>query len=246
LAGCASEATYSAPPAAQMLASAPTPVAVSTRDIVVPMPLSIPGLLARSASTPQAERRNAVVKVGKPYQVAGNWYYPSGGQGYDEEGIASWYGSDFDGKSTANGEIYNMDRLSAAHPTLPMPCYVSVTNEENGRTLIVRVNDRGPYKAGRIIDLSQRAARLLGVTRSGTAAVRVKYLRMAPLMSDDRYVEQFAARQPWYRGPDVAELTPKVAPGWQVGSAVTLPASAGRKALNKALADWSSSIASAQ
>ncbi len=116
-----------------------------------------------------------VYKVGQPYQIDGVWYYPHEDQFYDETGIASWYGPDFHGKNTANGELYDMDTLTAAHRTLPLPVIVRVTNLENGRSLLVRVNDRGPYARGRIIDLSRRAAQLLGVYQNGTARVRVQY-----------------------------------------------------------------------
>src|SRR6185436_8353681 len=101
--------------------------------------------------------------------------YPREDQFYDETGIASWYGSDFHGKATANGEQYDMETLTAAHRTLPLPVIVRVTNLENGRSLLVRVNDRGPYARGRIIDLSKRSAQLLGVYERGTARVRVQY-----------------------------------------------------------------------
>lgn len=115
-------------------------------------------------------------KVGNPYQIGGKWYYPKVDLSYDETGIASWYGPGFHGKTTANGERYDQNDLTAAHPTLPMPSLVEVTNLENGRVLRVRINDRGPYKNGRIIDLSKRAAELLQVTRAGTAKVRVRVL----------------------------------------------------------------------
>lgn len=176
---------------------------------------------------PMAERRNAVLKVGKPYQVAGNWYYPSTGAGYSATGVASWYGPQFHGHATANGEIYNMRRLTAAHPTLPMPCYVTVTNLDNGRNIVVRINDRGPYKRGRIIDLSQRAASLLGFTRSGTARVRVSYLKPAPLFGDDSFEEQFLSHQAWYQGPRVAaaaKAKPVAAPGEEADWSATASA----------------------
>ena len=115
-------------------------------------------------------------KVGAPYQVEGVWYYPGSDYSYDETGIASWYGSDFHGKFTANGEVYNMNDLTAAHPTLPLPSIVRVTNLDNGRSIVVRVNDRGPYLRGRIIDLSRRAAQLVGMIGTGTAKVRVQIL----------------------------------------------------------------------
>ncbi|MEX2642402.1 MAG: septal ring lytic transglycosylase RlpA family protein [Acetobacterales bacterium] len=117
-----------------------------------------------------------VYKVGTPYQINGVWYYPAEDSGYDETGIASWYGPQFHGKATANGEIFDMNGLSAAHKTLPMPSVVQVTNLENGRSMKLRLNDRGPFAHGRIIDLSRRAAQLLGFMEQGTAKVRVQYL----------------------------------------------------------------------
>lgn len=117
-----------------------------------------------------------IYKVGNPYQVKGVWYYPKVDYGYDETGIASWYGAEFHGRRTANGETYDMNSLTAAHKTLPMPSFVRVTNLENGRSLVVRVNDRGPYVNNRIIDLSRRAAQLLGMMKQGTAKVRVQIL----------------------------------------------------------------------
>lgn len=115
-------------------------------------------------------------KVGKPYQIANVWYYPREDYSYDETGIASWYGPGFHGKLTANGELYDQDAMTAAHRTLPMPSLVQVTNLENGRSVRVKVNDRGPYAHGRIIDMSKRAAELLGFTGQGTAKVRVQVL----------------------------------------------------------------------
>jgi rare lipoprotein A len=115
-------------------------------------------------------------KVGKPYKINGKWYYPAVDYDYDEVGYASWYGPGFHGKKTANGEIYNENALTAAHKTLPMPSIVRVTNLENNRVLVVRINDRGPYVDGRIIDLSRRAAQLLGMERKGVARVRVEVM----------------------------------------------------------------------
>lgn len=115
-------------------------------------------------------------KIGKPYQVAGVWYYPAEDWEYDETGIASWYGPGFNGKKTANGETYNEMDMTAAHKTLPLPVMVKVTNLENGKVITVRINDRGPFVNGRIIDLSRRAAQLLGVEQKGTAKVRVQIL----------------------------------------------------------------------
>lgn len=115
-------------------------------------------------------------KVGKPYKVAGVWYYPREDFDYDETGIASWYGPNFHGKLTANGEVFDQNEVSAAHKTLPMPSVVRVTNMENGRSLVVRINDRGPFVNGRVIDLSRRASQLLGFEGAGTARVRVQIL----------------------------------------------------------------------
>lgn len=117
-----------------------------------------------------------VYKVGTPYVIEGVTYYPREDPGYDETGIASWYGDQFHAKRTANGEIYDMNAVTAAHKTLPLPSYVQVTNLDNGRSLVVRVNDRGPYVNGRIIDLSRRSAQLLGMDRAGVAKVRVKII----------------------------------------------------------------------
>jgi rare lipoprotein A len=120
-----------------------------------------------------------VYKVGKPYQVAGRWYHPTYDPDYDETGTASWYGSQFHGRPTANGEVFDRDELSAAHPTLPLPSIVKVTNLANGRSMVLRVNDRGPFVDDRIIDLSQAAARELGYERKGTTPVRVQFIRLA-------------------------------------------------------------------
>jgi rare lipoprotein A len=126
-------------------------------------------------------------RVGKPYMVAGRVYIPEENLNYREEGLASWYGDDFHGRLTANGEVFDMSSLSAAHPTLPMPCYVRVTNLSNGKSLIVRVNDRGPYHGNRVMDVSSRAAELLDFRNNGVARVRVEYVGRAPLEgSDDR------------------------------------------------------------
>jgi peptidoglycan lytic transglycosylase len=126
-------------------------------------------------------------RVGRPYMVAGRLYVPEENPNYRAEGLASWYGEDFHGRLTANGEVFDMESISAAHPTLPMPSYVRVTNLANRRSLIVRINDRGPYHANREIDLSGRAAHLLGFRSNGVARVRVEYVGPAPLEgSDDR------------------------------------------------------------
>lgn len=131
--------------------------------------------------SPQAQaeiikKYGGVYKVGNPYKIAGRWYYPKEDYNYSEVGIASWYGEDFHGKSTANGERYEMNTLTAAHRTLPLPCIVKVTNLQNGRSIVVRVNDRGPFVKDRIIDLSKRGATLLGYMGQGTTKVRVEIM----------------------------------------------------------------------
>jgi rare lipoprotein A len=138
-------------------------------------------------------------KVGDPYQVDGQWHTPRDQPGYDRSGIASYYAHDFHGRRTSNGEIFDMWALSAAHPTLPLPSYVYVTNLENNRTLLLRVNDRGPYVNNRLIDVSRAAARYLGIENRGTARVRVRYAGRAPLSGDDRHEQRFLASQSWFR-----------------------------------------------
>src|SRR6476469_8706485 len=124
-------------------------------------------------------------RVGKPYTVADRVYVPEEDPNYREEGMASWYGDDFHGRLTANGEVFDMASLTAAHPTLPMPCYARVTNLRNGKSLIVRVNDRGPYHGNRLIDVSNKAAELLEFKGNGVARVRVEYVGRAPLARSD-------------------------------------------------------------
>ncbi len=125
-------------------------------------------------------------KVGNPYQIDGIWYTPREDYSYREEGIASWYGPDFHGKRTANGELYDMHALTAAHRTLPMPSLVRVTNLENHRSAILRVNDRGPFAKERILDVSKRAAEALGFIGQGTARVRVEILAEESLAMKQR------------------------------------------------------------
>ena len=137
----------------------------------------------RRAAEEQGRRVAAggIYKIGTPYEIEGEWYYPQEDATYDKTGIASWYGPKFHGRRTANGEIFDMDLLTAAHPTLPMPVRAKVTNLENGRSLVVRINDRGPFAKDREIDMSRHAADLLGFKEKGTAKVRVQYLGRAPL-----------------------------------------------------------------
>ena len=124
-------------------------------------------------------------RVGKPYQVAGRTYVPEENTNYEAEGMASWYGDDFHGRLTANGEVFDMNSISAAHPTLPIPSYVRVTNLRNNRSLIVRVNDRGPFHENRVIDVSVRSAKLLDFHRFGVTRVKVEYVGRAALEGSD-------------------------------------------------------------
>jgi rare lipoprotein A len=127
--------------------------------------------------------------VGKPYKIRGKWYHPREDADYKANGTASWYGDAFHGRLTANGEIYDMHNLTAAHPTMPLPSYARVTNLKNGKSVIVRVNDRGPYASDRLVDLSKRAAQLLDYTHSGTAKVKLEYIGRAPVHGqDDEYL----------------------------------------------------------
>lgn len=146
-------------------------------------------VLAAGCATPEAVQtpsvtvppNSGVYRIGNPYQIGGTWYYPREQPDYDETGIASWYGPGFYNNLTADGEMFTSQDLTAAHKTLPMPVNVRVTNLENGQSLVVRVNDRGPFAQGRIIDVSERAARLLGFYEKGTARVRVQYVARADL-----------------------------------------------------------------
>lgn len=141
-------------------------------------PAAPPGAPAATSqgAQPWLERE----RVGAPYQVNGRTYVPTPEPGYAQVGKASWYGAAFEGKRTANGEIYRADMMTAAHPTLPIPSLVQVTNLENGREVILRVNDRGPFARGRLLDVSRRAAQVLGFEAQGSARVHVRYLGPAP------------------------------------------------------------------
>ncbi len=147
--------------------------------------IALGALAAGCASAPEPKvsvpPNAGVYKIGSPYQIGGTWYYPQEQPDYDETGIASWYGPGFYGRPTANGEIFDAESLTAAHRTLPLPVNVRVTNLENGESLILRVNDRGPFAKGRIIDVSERAARLLGFYGAGVTRVRVTYVARADL-----------------------------------------------------------------
>lgn len=154
-------------------------------------------------------------KVGNPYQIGGVWYYPKEDWDYTETGIASWYGPGFHGRTTANGEIFDENEVTAAHRTLPLPSIVRVTNLTNGRSVVVRVNDRGPFAHGRIIDMSRRSAQLLGFERQGTAKVRVE------ILPEDTRRDQMVARGGG-SGPVLASATPDAVPA-PVPTAVPAP-----------------------
>jgi rare lipoprotein A len=152
-----------------------------------------------------AVRQQGYYKIGQPYQIDGVTYVPAEDYNYDETGIASWYGPDFHGKITANGELYDMNQVTAAHKTLPMPCLVRVTNLDNGRTIVVRVNDRGPYARGRVLDMSRRGAQLLGYEKTGTAKVRVQ------IMARESMILAQAAKQ-GQMSVDIAGIDPDQPP----------------------------------
>lgn len=139
----------------------------------------------RVTTNPNPPKGGGRYQLGKPYTVAGRTYVPQEQPGYAATGEASWYGSDFHGRRTANGEIFSANAITGAHPTLPLPSYVRVTNQQNGRSVIVRVNDRGPYMPGRIMDLSHRAAEMLGYVNNGKAQIKAEYVGRAPLEGDD-------------------------------------------------------------
>lgn len=139
-------------------------------------------VVARGSRLP---RGGGYEKVGSPYKVAGRTYYPTRTPDPVQTGRASWYGAAFHGRKTANGEVYDMNHLTAAHKTMPLPSYARVTNVKNGHSVIVRVNDRGPFSNNRVIDLSKRAAEILDYTQAGTAEVRVEYVGPAPLHGQD-------------------------------------------------------------
>lgn len=163
--------------------SAPSPQRVASRGGVDPKygVAPSPRVVADGEEVP---RGGGSYMVGKPYQIAGRTYYPSE-RAYSAVGLASWYGSDFHGRKTANGEVFDRGSISAAHPTMPLPSYARITNLRNARSMIVRVNDRGPYHGGRVMDVSQRVAEALDFHRIGTARVKVDYVARAGLQGSD-------------------------------------------------------------
>jgi rare lipoprotein A len=171
-------------------------------------------------------------KIGQPYTVNGTTYVPREQPDYDEAGIASWYGAKFHGRLTANGEVFDRNKLTAAHPTLPLPTQVRVTNLENGRSVVLRVNDRGPFVGNRIIDLSERAAEVLGFRGKGLANVQVTYLgpsfgrqKPATIGPEPEPVAVIAASAAPTEEPAVAPL-PSPAQATQTAVALLPPAQA--------------------
>lgn len=156
---------------------------VGRSSMVFCLALSLAGCgTTGGGAPPSVDAPDAVVgnyKVGKPYQIKGRWYRPEYDPSYVRTGTASWYGADFHGLATANGEVFDKEQITAAHPTLPLPSIARVTNLDNGRSIEVRVNDRGPFIGDRLIDLSQAAARKLGYEGRGLAPVRVEFLGLA-------------------------------------------------------------------
>ncbi len=157
----------------------------------------------RVASGEKISKGGGRYHVGKPYKIAGRWYHPKEDPNYRGRGKASWYGEAFHGRLTANGEVFDMNGLSAAHPTLPLPSYVRVTNRQNGHSVVVRVNDRGPFHGGRVIDVSKKAAEILGFKKAGIGDVSVAYVDKADLDGRDDWLittasiqgERMSARQ---------------------------------------------------
>ena len=192
------------------------------------------------ASSPRVTEKKKVRKgggryqVGKPYEVRGKLYKPEEDPDYVAVGMASWYGPNFHGRLTANGEVYDQYALSAAHPTLPLPSYARVTNLDNGRSVIVRINDRGPFAHGRIIDLSARAAEVLNYKKKGVANVQVEYVGKARMDGRD---ERFLMAS--YRAPIGEGIVPGAS---QPGSMLALAAPSPLNAIGSAIEDQIDSV----
>ena len=178
--------------------------------------LVLAGCADRTPSSGGSAQDVGNYKVGDPYQIGGKWYYPSADYAYTETGIASWYGPGFNGKTTANGEIFDESQLTGAHKTLPLPSMVRITNLDNGRSIKLRINDRGPFSNGRIVDVSRKAAQLLDFERAGTAKVRVEVLeeesRQLAAIAQGKTPDGAAAPQPAPRVDVAAEPLPDSSP----------------------------------
>ncbi len=175
---------------------------------------------------PASATTGAFYKIGKPYQVQGVWYYPREDYDYDQTGIASWYGPNFNSKMTANGEVFDQNAVTAAHKTLPLPSLVRVTNLDNGRSLVVRINDRGPFVNGRIIDLSRRSAQLLGIVGPGTAKVRVQVLAEESRALVNRMKQDGGAQPAIAAAPRATVTAERLPPPGAAAAARTAPAAA--------------------
>ncbi len=173
-------------------------------QVVVPQDIPPAAITVPPATTPIVANGGGggIYKIGEPYTVAGRTYTPRVQPGYRAEGLASWYGPNFHGKLTANGEIFDQYAVTAAHQTLPLPSKVRVTNLSNGRQLVVRVNDRGPFVGDRIIDLSRRSAQLLDIEKSGVAPVRLELVDSGPHLLPGPKPEAPLA----HRSPEPAEI----------------------------------------
>lgn len=178
-----------------------------------------------SLDTPSPAQQGSF-KIGKPYNVEGQTYYPREQYDLVETGIASWYGPGFDGKKTANGEVFDKRELTAAHRTLQMPSLVRVTNLDNGRSIIVRINDRGPFKRNRVIDLSEKSAELLGFKHIGTAKVKLEVLQQESLR-----IAQVARLGESTRGYEVAMNKPGAVATGDVLETVSYDAGSGSVAV---------------
>jgi rare lipoprotein A len=167
------------------------------------------------------------VKIGVSYQVAGQRYTPVDSTDYDQIGLASWYGEELRGQRTANGEAFDPDGISAAHPTLPLPSYVEVTSLDTGRTILVRVNDRGPFHSNRILDLSIGAARQLGITGNGARQIRVRRVYPSEFEKLALRNGQPVAERHEYSNSELAALRSRTAWRMPVMASVKLPAGRG-------------------
>ena len=173
--------------------------------------------LGKKYLIPKEEKKRIqkpIYKIGKKYNVGGKYYYPKKDLYYNKTGIASWYGPKFHGKLTANGEIYNQYALTAAHKTLPLPSAVKVTNLKNNKSIVLRINDRGPFVNDRIIDLSSKAADILDLKREGTGLVRVQILREKSL-----YLEKLAKQGSF---PEINDLKETELPNITIPSKVAV------------------------
>lgn len=185
------------------------------------------------------KKAQGTYKVGLAYQIDGVWYYPKETFDYVETGIASWYGAEFHGRPTANGEIFDMNAVTAAHKTLQLPSVVRVTNLENGRSLVMRVNDRGPFAKSRLIDLSRRSAQLLGVEGPGTARVRVELLR------EDSLQAKFLAMRGAEPADTAIAAAPKPVQGASSNAALPPPPEPRSAPAMAVMPVWASSMAEA-